>query len=136
MRRLLGDRTGGTAVEFAVVASGVVLLLLGSLEVGLLLWTNTALQVAAAQTARCAALDTCSPNPQSYAVSLAGQWAGAGAVKTSDVTVSSASICQGAAAGYSKFTMVTISSEVWNGLLMAPLSSVKLKASACYPSPT
>lgn len=134
MRRFLEDRTGVTTVEFAVVALGFLFLLIGSLQVGLLLWTNNALRVTAALTARCAALGTCSP--QSYAVALAGEWAGTGAVKTSDVTVSSASTCEGASSGYSKFTMVTISSELWDGLLITPLSSVKLKASACYPSPT
>ncbi len=135
MRRLTGDRSGATAVEFAVVASGAVLLLIGALQVGLLLWTNNALQIMAGLTARCAALSTCS-NPASYAVSLAEQWAGAGAVKTSDVTVSAASLCRGASNGYSKFTMVTISSELWSGLLIGPLAAVQLKASACYPSPS
>ncbi len=135
MRRLTGDRSGATAVEFAVVASAAVLLLIGALQVGLLLWTNNALQITAGLTARCAALGSCS-DPASYAVSLAGQWATTGAVKTSDVTVSAASSCQGASGGYSKFTMVTISSEQWSGLLIGPLAGVKLKASACYPSPS
>lgn len=134
MRRLIGDRTGATAVEFALVASGFSVLLIGSIEVGLLLWTKNALQVTADMTARCAALGSCSA--PSYAVSLAAQWVTAEVVNTSDVTVSTTSLCQGASGGYSKFTMVTVSSELWSGLLIAPLSSVKLKASACYPSPS
>lgn len=135
MRRLAGDRTGVAAVEFALVASGFLLLLIGSLQVGLLLWTNNALQVTAALTARCAALGSCS-NPASYAVSLAGQWVTAGVVTASDVTVSAASSCQGASSGYSNFTMVTVSSEMWSNLLIEPLSGVRLRASACYPSPS
>lgn len=137
MRRLTGDRSGVAAVEFALVASGFLLLLIGALEVGLLLWTNNALQITAGLTARCAALKTCSPDSKSYAVSLAGQWAGAGAVKASDVTVSppALSACQGASGGYSKFTEVTISSELWSSLGIGPLAGVKLQASACYPSP-
>jgi hypothetical protein len=57
-------------------------------------------------------------------------------VNASDVTVSAASSCQGASGGYSNFTMVTVSSELWRGLLIGPLAGVRLKASACYPSPS
>lgn len=121
------------SVEFAVIASGFLLLLLGAIEVGLLLWTNNALRTTAEMTARCAALGSCS-NPASYAVTLAGQWIGTNAVNTSDVTVSSAagSTCHGASTGYGRFTMVTISSE----LLVAPLAGTQVKVSACYPSPS
>jgi hypothetical protein len=131
------DCRGVAAVEFAVVALGFLFLLLGAIEVGLLLWTTNALRITAEMTARCDALGSCS-NPGSYAVALAGQWMGANAVKTSDVTVSpeAGSRCHGASGGYGSFTMVTISSELWSSLLIAPLAGTQVKVSACYPSPS
>lgn len=137
MRRMRCDRAGATSVEFALVASGFVLLLIGGLQIGLLWWTENAMQITAALTARCAALGSCT-DPASYAASLAGDWTAPGAVTAADVTVSAAasSSCHGASGGYGRFTMVTITSEPWSGVLVGPLSGKRLTVSACYPSPS
>lgn len=135
-RRLLRDRRGVAAVEFALVASGFLLLLLGAIEIGLLWWTENGLQATAALTARYAALhpDATTSQTQAFAVSTASGWILPNAITTADVTVTSASACHGSAGGYSQFTLVTITSELWSGLLIAPLSHAGLMATACYPS--
>lgn len=132
IRSILRDRRGVAAVEFALVASGFLMLLLGSIEIGLLWWTRNGLQVTASLTARCAALGSCA-DPKAFAVSTAARWTLPNAISAADVTVTTASTCQGAAGGYSQFALVTITSEVWKGLLIAPLSGANLKVMACYP---
>ena len=134
MRRLGRDRSGVAAVEFAVIAGGFLLLLLGGLQAGLMLSTQNTLQFVASMTARCAALSTCTP--ASYAVSLANDLAGTGVVKSSDVTVATGSTCQTAGGSYSNFTMVTITSELWSDRAIDSVLGMQLKAFACYPSPS
>ncbi len=77
------DRRAATAVEFALVALPMLLLVLGSMEFGRLLWTMQALQATAAESARCMAVlaPPCSSggtynaaNTLSYTVRLAGGW--------------------------------------------------------------
>jgi Flp pilus assembly protein TadG len=128
----LRDRRGVAALEFALVASGFLMLLLGSIEIGLLWWTENGLQATAALTARCAALGSCA-DPKAFAVSTASGWTLPNAITNADVIVTAASTCHGSSGGYSQFTLVTITSTVWSGILIAPLSGASLKATACYP---
>jgi len=57
-RRLRQDRSGIAAVEFALVAPMLILLLLGVLEFGRLMWVNSNLQFAAEQATRYAIAHT------------------------------------------------------------------------------
>src|SRR5699024_8832101 len=56
VRRLLSvfsDRSGASAVEFALIAAPLMLLLVGTIEVGRLFWTQHAIDEAAIAGARC-----------------------------------------------------------------------------------
>src|SRR3954453_17998832 len=107
--RLLRDRSGVAAVEFAIVGSVFLLLLLGTIQVALLWWTENALQITAMLTARCAALGapscTTSQASKTFAVATAGRFTLANAITAANVSVTPASSCK--ATGYSHFTMVT-----------------------------
>jgi len=66
------DRRGNAAIEFAVVVSVFIVLVLGELEFGRMIWVLQALQVAGQQTARCVAIGSSAcTSPASYAVSIA-----------------------------------------------------------------
>jgi Flp pilus assembly protein TadG len=136
LRRLLHSQAGTVALEFALVGTAFIMLLLGGIQIGLLWWTENALQITAMMTARCAALNSCA-NPQTFAVSTARAFGIPNAITTSDVSVASSSACNGSAAGYAHFTQVTITSTMWAANLISPLSAASsLQAAACFPSPT
>ena len=129
------SEAGVVAVEFALVASLLILLLTGTLSVGVLILTQAGLQGVSAQAARCAALGSslCPAVPQ-YAVTLAKQRLFAGVITASNVTVTQATSCRGATGHY---TAVTITSGYWGGGLLAPVfNGVNVTVSACYPSAT
>jgi Flp pilus assembly protein TadG len=136
---LVRNRSGAAALEFALVASVFLMLLLGTIQIGLLWWTENALQTTAMLTARCAALQHFCTTPQTtqaFAVSTAGKYTLSNAITASNVSVTSASSCDASTPGYSHFTRVTITSTVWANVLISALGGTAIKASACYPSPT
>jgi Flp pilus assembly protein TadG len=51
--RLCRERAGAQAVEFALTAPTLLLLILGGVEFGRFLWTESALQMSVEQAARC-----------------------------------------------------------------------------------
>lgn len=53
LRALLSDRSGASAVEFALIAAPLMLLLVGTVEVGRFFWTQHVVQEAAIAGARC-----------------------------------------------------------------------------------
>jgi Flp pilus assembly protein TadG len=57
--RLWSDRRGAQAVEFALIAPSLLLLVLGGMEFGRLLWTVSALHMSVEQAARCGAMGLC-----------------------------------------------------------------------------
>jgi Flp pilus assembly protein TadG len=67
--RLSACKCGATALEFALIAPPLLMLLLGTLDVGRLLWTRAELDDAVARAARCVAVtpEICS-NPRQIAV--------------------------------------------------------------------
>jgi Flp pilus assembly protein TadG len=78
MRRrssLISDRRGATAVEFALILPPFLLLLLGVVEFGRALWTQSALHFAVEEAARCATVDATNcataTQVQTFAVSRA-----------------------------------------------------------------
>lgn len=125
-----GDRRGVTAIEFALVAPVLFILIFGALELGLIWWTKNALQVTAALTARCVALGSCT-DPTAFAVNSASGWAESNLISVSDVAYSTNASCSGS---YNVFAEVTITCSFWaTHLLPPPLSDMTLTVSACYP---
>jgi Flp pilus assembly protein TadG len=133
-----GRRAGTTSLEFAMCASALILVCFGVMNVGVLLWTHEALQSAAAQTARCAALgSTLCSNAQQYAVDTAAAFTFTGVIATGDVWVQGNTTCASTSGHVTagKYTVVTIVSHYWStGLLPIPLGNKTLTATACYPS--
>ena len=135
MRR---DRRGSTALEFAIVATPLMLLLFGAFEYGRLLWTLQALQLAGDQTARCVAVGwTACATPATYAANTAKAF-GAFAMTSGGVTVdtqTSAStpvVCKvpsGNSAAHVKLSL-TFSSPVSK---LLPLAGT-ITTNSCYPT--
>ena len=134
------DTKASATLEFAIVGSMLCLVIIGTLEAGLLWWLKTELQVTATSTARCGAigytfstsncLDTAST--RNFAVDTAQGWLFQNALAASDVTVvSAATSCKGVSG---KFFTVSVTSAAF-GFLPLPLAGESLSASACYPMP-
>ena len=129
---LAQDRLGYVAVEFALISSALLLVTLGTLELGLLGWTESVLQDAAELTARCVALNSAlCPNPSQYGAALAQNGLFGGAVLSSEVAITTATSC-GAASG--TYAVATITAHRWSGTgLVSSLSRSAIVAQACYP---
>ncbi|HUN42562.1 MAG TPA: TadE/TadG family type IV pilus assembly protein [Acetobacteraceae bacterium] len=56
VRKLLAERRATTALEFAMVALPLLLVSIATIELGLIIWTKSALQAVAADAARCGAI--------------------------------------------------------------------------------
>ncbi len=141
IRGLFKARSGASAMEFAVLATPMVLLLFGVLEIGRLQWTRNAVEEVAAAGARCVGLASvsCSDNGSpraynssktlSYMTNEAMSWSVN--VANADIVVSTAATCQ----GLSNFTQVTVSHRFRSGLLaIAGLSDYPIASVACYPN--
>lgn len=139
-RGFAGDRRGATAVEFALIAWPLVVLLFGSIEVGRVLWTQTALDRTATAAARCIGIrsGSCSSNGaynHDLAVSFVQKEARSWGlpVDASRIGVTDASDCDGAP-GHSKVDIaVTVLSPVpFIAVLMS--GSQDMRATACFPT--
>ena len=129
IRSMARDRSGTTAVEFALLAPVLFMFLMGILEMGLAFWMQNSLDYSVAEAARCAAnSSTCgAPNSQTSAL----------------VTAYAAGI-SGAALDSSVFTYTYTASPSTCGYKVTasyPLTlaipflnySLTLTSSACYP---
>lgn len=126
-----GDRRGVVALEFAVLAPLLIVMVLATIEVALLAWTQVALQLTATQTARCLGIgSTACTNAQQYAITTANNWLFTNAVTASGVLVVYNTLCSGAPGHYTK---VTITSQ-FAGTTPLPgiLGGGTLTAQACY----
>jgi Flp pilus assembly protein TadG len=134
LRRLAGQRRATTAVEFGFVGSMMLLLTFGTIDLGMLLWTQTALQSTAAIAARCAAISSpvCTDVP-TYAATMGNGWTMPGVISASDVAVNySPGTCNGVTGS---LVQVTITASFWANVLPWPFHGQTLTASACYPKP-
>jgi Flp pilus assembly protein TadG len=131
--RWVRSRRASAAVEFAIVATVLIPLTFAIIELGLVLWMQTAMQSVASQTARCAAIGSpqCSGNVPAYAVTLANNWTLAGAITQSNVAVSATTTCNGASATFEK---VTISVPIWSTTMLQPFWPDTITVSSCYPT--
>lgn len=57
-RTLRRDRGGSVMLEFALIGTALLMVSMGGMELGLILWTQGALQSIAAEAARCGAIGT------------------------------------------------------------------------------
>lgn len=123
-RRLLMDRSGAAALEFALVAPTLFFLIMGGIEFSRLLWTQSALQMAVAQAARCYAwsVSSCATTTetQTFAANVAPQLGFSSSVFTVTSTTCGAKVS--ASFPYS---------FIAKGLF--PLTPT-LTASACFPT--
>lgn len=135
LRRLLTEKAGVTALEFAIVGPIFFMLIIFILEAALFFWAQGVMQMAAAQTARCTAIGSSAcPNPQAYVVSLLDTWGISGIVPSFSVIVLINDPCGAMAGHFSKVTLVSAgSNSAW---VIAPLFGTVLTTSACYPSGT
>jgi Flp pilus assembly protein TadG len=129
--RLFRSRRGIVSLEFAIVAAVLIPLTSAIIELGLLLWTQVAMQSVASLTARCAAIGSpqCSASVPAYAVSLASNWTLSGAITNANVTVTTTTTC-GTASG--TFENVAISFPTWSRMVLKPFLPDSFTVSACY----
>jgi Flp pilus assembly protein TadG len=130
---------GATSLEFALAAIPLFLLQLGIIEAGLMFWSWQALQGAAIDAGRCAAIDanacanvaTTPANTASYAATAAHQRG------LNSVTSSSVSVTTGAAAqtlcGNTGATVVSIVMTYKYPMITFIKLPSTLTASACFP---
>lgn len=133
MRRLLSDRRGVTAVEFALVAPVFLMFMFLIIDGARAVWTYQALQEVATNSARCAALGVTgcktSADVQSYAVARAA----ASGVKltAAAVTLTNAATCSSVAG----MTKVAISSAYQGASTkLLPSSVTTLNTESCFPT--
>ena len=120
-RSLMRNRFGGLADEFALVATPLVVLLLGTMELGRGLWIQNALNYSVEGAARCASVDTNNCSTQAQIQSYAAGLAGAG-FATSVFTPSTASCGNQVSASYPMTLAIPFAS-----------TSITLTAQSCYP---
>lgn len=137
--KLLTARQGVVAMEFAIIATPLMLLTLGTIEFARLLWTQEALDATAIQTARCIGTlsGSCasggtynSTNATSYAEGVSSGW---GVTLADAAFTMTASQTTGACTGMSQVSITYTFATVVPGLL-AMLSSPSLTALACFPN--
>lgn len=123
-RGILADRRGTTALEYALILPALLMLILGIMDVGRLVWVQGTLEYATAAAARCAAVNatdcTTTAQVQAYGVARAFGMT----LATSDFTVTTEA-CGRRVAASRPFTFVT----PW----VTP-QDLTLAASACYPA--
>lgn len=129
---LIRHRRGTVALEFAIIANALILLLTGAIGAGLLWWTANGLQTAAALTARCTALGSCASS-QSFAVTTAGDWTFPGIITSNDVTSVAGPACNTSGTPQ-QYVTITITAPFWASVpLPAALSGIRLSVSSCFP---
>ncbi len=134
------NNAGSTTIEFALTATSLLLLIVGMLEAALLFWSWQALEGAAIDAARCAAINsssclnvtTTTGATQTYAVSAATA-RGLNGIQASNVTVLTGAAAQ-TACGSTTANVVSVAIPYSIGpVFMAPYLSPNLTASACFP---
>ena len=132
-------RQATTAVEFAICALAMVLMVVGFVEFGRLTWTFEVLRDVASEGARCMGLgaNACAAsgaysaaNTTSYIVSLAT--ARGVAISAATIALNNAATC-GGASGFSQVTITYHFTTVAPALLPSLVNGFTVPASACFP---
>ena len=130
LSRLLASRSGATAVEMALLLPVLLSLLFGICEFGRAMWTQTSLQYAVEEAARCAAINSanCTPSVPAYA---AGKVMGI-SIPSSEFTYTSGASC--GISGYTTGAKVSVSHVFTSfAVRLIPALSFTLTASSCHP---
>jgi Flp pilus assembly protein TadG len=135
-RSLARNDRASTAVEFGFVASALMLLIAGGMELAILMWQVVTLQSVASVAARCGAIGasscTTTTATGTYAVSLAQSWLGSSIISSANVSVTTPTTCgQGSASG--TFEKVSITPPAWTSDFLYPVVKQTLTLTACYP---
>jgi len=117
--RLMRSQRGAMSVDFALVAAPLLLLILGTMEVGRTLWYQNALNYSVEEAARCASIDVNNCNTSDQIKTYAAARSGAGFAKA---TFSASTAACG--------NLISASYPISIGV--ADLS-ITLKAQSCYP---
>ncbi len=142
-RKLWRDRSGASAVEFALALGPLLLMMFGVEEFGRLLWTREALQETAAAAARCMAMTSTScaaagaysaSSTGAYVKSTASNWAVT--LADANITLNNNTTCAGVSApnGFSSVTLSYTFQSVVPNFLSALSSGKALSATACFPN--
>jgi Flp pilus assembly protein TadG len=137
-RSLRRDRRGGTAIEFAATALVMLVITIGMVELGVVLWSWQALQGAAFVAARCASLNAAScknagTSPaatQSYAAAQA-QTRGLTSVTSANVTVATGTGLAACGSATANMVSVTLTYPISAAYLVTLPANIS--ASACFP---
>jgi Flp pilus assembly protein TadG len=130
LARLLSAREGASAIELGLLLPVFLSLLLGICEFGRALWTQTSLQYAVEDAARCAAINVanCTPDVPTYAANhVMGL-----TIPSSEFTYTSGASC--GITGDTTGAQVSVT-HVFNSVVatLIPATSVTLSASSCHP---
>jgi len=120
LRGLLRDCSGAVAVEFIIMLGPLLLLLLGTFDIGLLMLTATRINFAVEAAARCGAISAamCTSPPQTAAYGASA--AGLRGLNASGFLVTTAACGMNVTASYAYAGVV--------------LPAITLSAGACYPT--
>ena len=127
-------REGAAAVEFGLIAPVFLFLLLGTIEIGRLLWTQNALNYAVQEAARCTTLNTCgSGGAAAYAATLSTDIPASAFTATNGVACG-AGVTGNQVTGSYNFQFLT--SLIGMDLLVggALPNQITLTATSCFPT--
>jgi Flp pilus assembly protein TadG len=122
-RALIADRRGGTAAEFAMILPALLLLLLGIVESGRLIWSQSVLHFAVENAARCASVDATKCGSVSAVQNYAIDRASGLALTAAEVSVTTPACGSQVLATYPFQTVA--------GMLLP--FSITLSAQSCFP---
>lgn len=135
IRRLLSDRRGTAAIEFAFLLLPLMLLMFGSIEVSRLVWVQNAIYETAISGARCMGIKApdCA-NADAFSATkttefikdTASSWGLT--IVVADIAISSTSGC-GRSTGFSS---VVISHQFTS--VLTALTGPRLRSEACFPN--
>ncbi len=119
--RFLREQDGSLTVDFALILGPLLLLVLGTMEVGRMLWYQNALNYSVQEAARCATVDVNNCNTSSQIKSYAA--ARSGASFTSETFSTSTAACG---------NLISANYPMSLDIPFAAMS-ITLTAQSCYP---
>ncbi len=123
IRRLAPGAQGTTLIEFALLLPLFVLIVVGIMQLGQMLWIQSALQHAVAMAARCASVNATNCGTVAQVEAYAATQA-YGVVLPGDTFTASAAPCGNQVVAAYDFTFQTA---------LLPSPSISLSARSCYP---
>lgn len=142
LRQFARHDGGASALEFALLAVPLLLMIVGTIEYGRALWTQQAMQSLAIATARCIGVSQSectssgsysSTKTNTYLIAEAARLGVA--LQSTNISVNAATSCQGVA-GFAtvaiNYTFVSAAPAFITAMVLGPT----LKANACFPNQT